>query len=166
MNKFEYKEHPEFKPGLYRKERFGVPYITREVSSSTVNWTTLETTVQFKYYDFYIDEVLEPYFQKAKEKILNLYLWDLKLPYKVFRYYYYNNQEHYCFEYELQKFDASVVFYTEEGERRVDFQDLWDKQVYNKLLKHFESLLNLNYEDDFMIFDKVEVEYDEVEIQI
>ena len=66
---YKYIPYPEFKPGLYRKERFGVPYITREVSSSTINWTTLETTVQFKYYDFYIDEVLEPYFQEAKEKI-------------------------------------------------------------------------------------------------
>ena len=145
---YKYIPYPEFKPGLYRKERFGVPYITREVSSSTINWTTLETTVQFKYYDFYIDEVLEPYFQEAKEKILNLYLWDLKLPYKVFRYYY-NNQEHYSFEYELQKFDTSVVTYNEDGERVVSFKDEWDSEVYYKLLKHFEGLLNLNYEDDF-----------------
>jgi len=163
---YKYIPHPEFKPGLYRKERFGVPYIKRELLGWTTLETTLETTVQFKYYDFYIDEVLEPYFQKSKEKILNLYLWDLKLPYKVFKYYYYYNQEHYSFEYELQKFDASVVVYTEDGERHIEFQDLWDSEVYYKLLKHFEGLLNLNYEDDFMIFDKVEVEYDEVEIQI
>ena len=159
---YKYIPHPEFKPGLYRKERFGVPYIKREL----LDWTTLETTVQFKYYDFYIDEVLEPYFQKSKEKILNLYLWDLKLPYKVFKDYYYYNQEHYSFEYELQKFNDSVVTYNEDGERYIVFQDEWDSEVYYKLLKPFKSLLNLNYEDYFMIFDKVEVEYDEVEIQI